>query len=267
MHWQGRIMRALSDDTLKDAANLAFLDQLPPTAQRVWRQRARWLRTVDQLAENQLLQPEVRRFDRFVDTFRCLGESDELALQIRFSLSPIQRDAFDLYLEGLYETSRYRARIDTIDQHDAMLRRVSHLFAVLPDLDADDAALIVDFGALDMAYNNLRDVDEDLRHGVCHFPADALARFGLDPTTLHPGRTLSAFLRWWVAEQLPVLRGRATPFLRRLVHPSVAAMRDACLARYGQIEHDLRAAQYDPSLFSVIYWERVRRALTIRTAA
>jgi phytoene synthase len=267
-------------DAAKDADNLAFLASLPADVRAVWQERCRLLRWVDQLAER-----DRWGWVAFLRTWR----RDEWLGQI--AAEPFSEEVFAIWsawFEAVPRGTRRRNQIEhawatwldalsadygrstvprTLEEHDQMLLDVGGFFRLLPYLTPEQWESIGDFGALDQAWNNVRDIAEDAEAERCYFPTAALRDFGLIPADIMTGAVLrwvawKRFMSFWLDEHLPSLRERAQPFLGATdLHPSVAAMRACCLRRYERVERVLRGVDYDYRAFPKVYAAEVRREL------
>lgn len=279
--------QALGDDALKDEDNVSFLAKLPLTQQADWLLRLRWLRIADRLAENELLEPSYQRFASFCADWRCFIERREIAgeheatwREMRFvwftaagePKEPLAIAAWGEYLDALRDYAPGRASLATLHDHDLMLMRLSgSLFSTFPYLLDSQRKAIARFGMLDQMMNNLRDVSEDLAHGLCYFPDDILAGFGVRSDALITGEAIgtpgfNALSRFWIDDYLPRIREGANAFLAiDDLHPSLIQMRDAFLRRYERIERVFRECEFDYLAFPATYWSTVReeRALPL----
>jgi phytoene synthase len=277
--------RALSDDALKDHDNASWVLSLEDDVRGEWVRRIRWIRLVDRLAENEWFEPEARRFGAFIESFGALlhGASIDERSPHADVLAGVRDDwlrvgevgaraqALTAWVDYLGALSQYHHPaicIETLDEHDEMLFRLSgRIFQLVPFLDEGAWGPAGEFGRLDQFFNNLRDLEEDGASGVCYFPADVLARFGLSEAAVCDGTCLdrpgyAALMRFWLDEHLPVLRERAAPFLTtRAVHPSVAVMREHTIRRHARIERAFREVEFDFHRFREHYWAEVRAGL------
>jgi phytoene synthase len=277
-------IRALANDADKDDENVGFLAERPLLEQAEWLTRFRWLRVADRLAENELLQPDLARFTAFRAEWRAFVDAGEvsgehgatwLEMQSRRRLAPGDAcslntscvGAFDRYLAALRDYTRPALEIPTLAEHDRMLRRVTgNGVCVFPYLLESQHAAAVGFGMLDQMLNNLRDIAEDAAHGMCFLPRDVLARYGVTVRSLLDGSAIGTaaygrMMTFWVETHLPYVREQAAAFLTANdLHPSLAAMRDASVARYARIERVFRACGGDFRWFQREYWGEVEKA-------
>lgn len=266
-------------DAAKDADNLAFLAALPADERAVWLERCRLLRWVDQLAER-----DRWGWVAFLRTWR----RDEWLGQI--AAEPFSEKVFAIWsawFEAVPRGARRRNQIEhawatwldalsadygrstvprTLEEHDGMVADVGGFFRLFPYLTPEQWETIGAFGALDQAWNNVRDIWEDATAGRCFFPEETLLHHGtfreevMADAVYRPNWL--GFMRFWLDEHLPTLRERARPFIEALdLHPSVAAMRECCLARYERVERVLRGADYDYRAFPEVYAAEVRREM------
>lgn len=266
-------------DSLKDADNLSFLAGQPADVRAVWLERCRLLRWVDQLAER-----DRRGFGWFLRAWRAgehsrfvpegWGEYAKFVHAIGRAWAPTslfeQERALRTWAHWLDALAADYGRSlvpATLDQHDEMAEHVGGFFTLFPYLTADQRQSIEAFGALDQAWNNVRDIAEDAAAGRCYFPELELNRFQLSRHSVIGGgarRYLGwvDFMSFWLGEHLPRLRERASAFLSATdLHPSVGAMRASCLRRYERIERVMRAVDFDYRAFPEAYEAEVRREL------
>jgi phytoene synthase len=280
MSWAPRIRSsdfdAVADDAAKDDENVAFLDALPLAQQAEWLARLGWLRLADRLSENQIVEPHARRFEIFHAEWRRAFDPDaaiprEYAgvwREMRASLheEPRALAAWDDYLDALSDYTRANLEIPTLEEHDRMLRRLTgNVFAVFPYLRDSQREAAVRFGALDQMTNNVRDLAEDAARGLCFFPSDVLARFELSRASLLHGSAIGtpgyrAMMRFWLDEHLADVRRDADEFTAMSdLHPSLARMRETCLARHAKIERVLRDCDLNYREFPDVYWRSSSR--------
>lgn len=269
-------VRALADDARKDDENIGFLAGLPLAQQAEWLARFRWLRVADRLAENEMLEPGDRRFSTFVDEWRSLvacaridGEHTDVWREMRAAWwtpqgsvrEPMAVACFGRYLEALRVYTRPGLVLRTIGDHDAMLRGISgNGVCVFPYLREEQRDAAARLGMLDQMMNNLRDLAEDASHGLCYFPRDVLARFGLHAEAMLDGsavgtRAYAGMMRFWLDEHLASVRLAAAAFGSLAgLHPSLVAMHRSSLVRHARIERVFRACRLDPVAFVREYW-------------
>jgi 15-cis-phytoene synthase len=263
-----------ASDSLKDADNLAFLADQPADVRAVWIERCRLLRWVDQLAESDrwAFAQFVRQWLR-VTTQGAAGPGglEEMAFAVRAAWGHGYAGrrvlAWSTWLHAIAADYGSSLAPVTLEQHDAMVEHVGGFFRLFPYLTADRWEAIGAFGALDQAWNNVRDIAEDAAAGKCYFPEQELYRFGIDrqvvlDTSYSRGVGWRRFAAWWLSEYLPTLRERARPFLSATdLHPSVEAMRDASLRRYARVERVLRGLDFDYRAFPEAYEGEVKREI------
>lgn len=248
--------RGIGDDASKDADNAAWVMDLDPEPRAEWIRRIRWIRVADRLCESDRIDPGARRFgalcDRFGATRReASGDPTRAALL----------DACAGYLHALHDYHEGPLALRTLREHDAMLLRLSgHLFQIFPYLRPEHASAAAELGRVDQLVNNLRDLDEDARHGLCYFPDDVLGRFQLTRERVISGECARspawrAMMGFWLDEHLPALRRRAAPFLAaRDLHPSLEIMRGWTVDRHARIVRALREVDLDFRDFPAHYW-------------
>src|SRR5712671_5447 len=166
---------ALSDDALKDFDNAAWVRDLPASIRPAWVERIRAIRIADRLAENATLH-----------VVRSTGDGVSETLE---GACPAGQAAWTKYLAALRAYHGRDLRLRTIADHRRMLDRLSgSLLQLVPFLLPHHFAAIRAFGVLDQFFNNLRDLAEDAAQGICYFPEDVLARFGLRREDVVSGR-------------------------------------------------------------------------------
>jgi phytoene synthase len=266
-------------DSLKDAEALAFLAGQPADVRAAWEERCRWLRAVDRLSEaDRWVLGQFLRLWRRSEYLRCVPGPDELHAGLIRSIgrawapaSLFERDrsleTWSCWLDALAADYGRSLVPATLEQHDAMVRDVGGFFRLFPFLTAEQWESIAAFGALDQAWNNVRDIAEDAAAGRCYFPEAELKGRGLRREDFAVGRGAwspgwRSFMTFWLGEHLPRLAERARPFLAATdLHPSVEAMRSSCLHRYARVERVLRGLDFDYRAFPAAYAAEVRREL------
>lgn len=262
---------ASSPDSLKDAEALAFLAGQPADVRGVWLERCRLLRWVDQIAESDrwAFGEYVRRWIAVDSMGAHVSERDDLTDWVDATSRAFRRPRMG-YTEYAWATWLHALAADygrslvpvTLEQHDHMVLEVGGFFRLFPFLSPEHWEAIGAFGALDQAWNNVRDLAEDAEAGRCFFPEQELRRFfGAAPRSPAPQtRAWKSFMTFWLDEHLPTLADRARPFLSATdLHPSVAALRSSCLRRYARVERVLRALEFDYRAFPEAYWAEVRK--------
>jgi len=153
----------LSDDALKDFDNAGWVAGLAGQVRKEWIERIRAIRLADRMVESGL---------RGLHIVRNEAEAFEDA-------APEVRAAWDRYLTAL-DAYHGDLQVRTLADHREMMDRLSgSLLQLVPFLQPHHFEPVRAFGVLDQFFNNLRDLAEDTAAGVCYFPDDVLARFGL----------------------------------------------------------------------------------------
>ncbi|TAD79559.1 MAG: phytoene/squalene synthetase [Oscillatoriales cyanobacterium] len=172
--------------------------------------------------------------------------------------------AWDRYLDAILTYHRDDLRIATLADYETMLETLAgSFFQILPFLSPAQWEAAYHFGAVDQFYNNLRDIDEDARQGICYFPQEVLDRFGVSRSQVLDRSCIGtpefhAMMVFWLDDYLPKLRRRAFKLvLAQDLHPSWVILRDWSLHRYARIERVLRDCQFDFVAFQSVYWEAV----------
>jgi 15-cis-phytoene synthase len=252
----------VGDDALKDFDNAGFVAELPGPVRKAWVERIRAIRVADRIAEDRARRGGLH-----------LVQDDGLS-QAFDGAAPEVLEAWDRYLDGLAAYHGREVRVTTLADHGAMLDRLSgSLLQLVPFLRPAHFEAVRAFGVLDQFFNNLRDLAEDTAQGICYFPEDVLARFGLRREDVLGGawrflagwRELMAF---WLDQYLPELEREAARFDEcNDLHPSVARMRSEFRARYARIASLLRAVDFDFEKFAEEYWADVGSRASAAIAA
>mgnify|MGYP001793989543 FL=1 len=176
-----------------------------------------------------------------------------------FSLKAWQR-----YIHAIASYHRHDLRIQSLADYERAIDRLGGaLFQILPDLRPDLAGGAHAFGALDQCYNHLRDLQEDTQSGLCYFPADILASFGLHPADFATSNIFKKsgyrkFMEFWLRDYIPAKRFQAEQFASRPDLPQTwRSLCDWSLDRYRRIETCLARCDYSYIDFSSAYWPSV----------
>ncbi|NEQ31529.1 MAG: squalene/phytoene synthase family protein [Leptolyngbya sp. SIO4C5] len=274
---------AIADDALKDEDNAAWLVHLAPDIQQAWIQRLYWLRWIDRLAEQDQLLQHSSEFENFYHAWKRLFETGEIAAehqhwQILNYLAQLgvteQGEAnvslrvWDRYIEAMRDYHQPNLAIETLHDYEQMLERIAgSFFQCFPFISAQHRQAICYFGLVDQFYNNLRDLREDALQGVCYFPEEVLANFGVKRSEIlsmtcfdRPG--YFQMMQFWTEEYLPRVRQQTVSLiLAQDLHPSWEMLRDWCIHRYNRVERVLQICHYDFQQFPERYWFEVRRDL------
>ncbi|MFL5446832.1 MAG: squalene/phytoene synthase family protein [Myxococcales bacterium] len=239
---------ALSDDALKDFDNAGWVAALPGQVRKQWIERIRAIRLADRVVESGTPGLHV---------VRNQAEAFEGA-------APEVRAAWNRYLAAL-DAYHGDFQLRTLAEHREMMDRLSgSLLQLVPFLQPHHFEPVRAFGVLDQFFNNLRDLAEDTAAGICYFPDDVLARFGLCREDVLSGRWRSMsgwrkLMSFWLDEYLPALEREAARFDEcNNLHASVARMRDEFRLRYARIESLFREVDFDFERFAEEYWGEVR---------
>jgi phytoene synthase len=241
----------LSDDALKDFDNAGWVRELPASILPAWVERIRSIRLADRLAENA--------------TLHIVRTADDAVAETLEGAAPAAQSAWKRYLAALRAYHGRNLKLRTMADHRRMLDRLSgSLLQLVPFLLPHHFEAIRAFGVLDQFFNNLRDLAEDAAQGICYFPEDVLARFGLSREDVVSGRCrdMSAWrelMVYWLDEYLPELERAAARFDRcDDLHPSVLRLRSEFRARYARIFDLFCAVDFDFEQFAEKYWSEVR---------
>ena len=274
---------AITNDSLKDEDNAAWVLQLESSVRREWIERITWIRVVDRLAEGELIERHSSGFWRFREGWKSLMASgcvnpakDYQGILAKIhdrwftGSSPdwVSIRAWDRYVDAIETYHQPNLTIDTLMDYEDMLGGLAGSFSqVLPFLAQRHQELVFHLGVLDQFYNNLRDLGEDANRGICYFPTQVLGQFGLNRSDIlqlrcfdHPG--YYQLMQFWMDEYLPTLRAQAGDLtLLEDLHPSWQILRDWSLYRYSRIERILRRVDLNFVRFQNLYWAEVKSDL------
>jgi 15-cis-phytoene synthase len=277
--------RAISDDSLKDEDNAAWVATLDSESRSAWLDRIKWIRLADRLAESDLLAAGQSEFSQFWQTWQTLHHTGQIPVDAAYpdilrqmqeqwvgpsvnAVATLNRQAWDRYLTALNRYHQKNLVIDRLSHHTQMLEELAgSFFQVLPDLSAAHWPAVYYFGAVDQFYNNLRDLREDAEQGICYLPTEVLDRFGVTRQAMldcsavtNPG--YRPMMQFWVEDYRSQLYQRAGRFIRMPdLHPAWAILRAWSLNRYQRIERVLRQCDYDYGQFPQDYWPVVQQEL------
>ncbi|HEY9618470.1 MAG TPA: squalene/phytoene synthase family protein [Microcoleaceae cyanobacterium] len=280
------LYEAIADDTLKDEDNAAWVTELEPEVRNEWVQRIRWIRLVDRLAEQDLLDPSSHQFYTFfmewkevVETGQLPTESIYTEIWLNLHARCWQRDGWTDYLmirawqRYLSAIARYHVPnlvIYSLDHYEMMLKTLAgSFFQLFPYLPRHYRQAVCYFGAIDQFYNNLRDLHEDAVQGICYLPQELLQQYGVGQEeilqfTASQNPAYHRMMHFWLDDYLPRLRHQADQILNANdLHPSWQILRDWSLHRYHRIEQIFRACNFDYEQFPRVYWAGVQQELPI----
>lgn len=273
---------AVSEDACKDEDNARWVLELETPIQNKWLQHLRWIRLIDRLAENELIDAANHDFQNFRSDWQTLLETGQVAhntqhhailTELRsqwFShtgqpLDPISIAAWSQYLEA---SNRYHAanlEIRTFAEYEQMLIELGgSFFQVFPFLQEKYQQAASYFGVVDQFYNHLRDLQEDTQQGICYFPLELLNHFGVSKNELLDRRArlnpnYQTMMAFWLDEYLPRLRRKVRPLITAQdLHSSWQILCFWSIHRYRRIERVFRRCQFDYAKFPKIYWEQVQ---------
>jgi 15-cis-phytoene synthase len=276
---------AIADDSIKDEDNAAWVMELDLEVRQAWIDCISWIRLVDRLAEEELLDPQRQDFQQFRKDWNELKASAQIpctakhykALQgmhdrwfkeLSNPISQMSIHSWDRFVQASAHYHREILTFKDLKQFETMLKALgSSFFQVFPFLEAHHWRIVGQFGMVDQFYNILRDLREDAEQGICHLPTDVLHYFGVSRDEMldlrayqNPG--YRSMMRFWLYDYLPRLHRQAYPFiLASDLHPSWQILRDWSLRRYKRIERIFRRCDYDYVRFSYVYWREVKRDL------
>jgi phytoene synthase len=278
---------AIADDAIKDEDNAAWVMELPPAERQAWIERIGWIRNIDRLAEQDLLDCEQSEFQDFQTAWQTLWATGQVPAaapqrevlcamhrhwfeQPQAPINQLSIQSWDRYVQALHRYHRENLVLETLEDFELMLNQLAaSFFQVLPFLQEQHWQAAGQFGVVDQFYNILRDLREDAEQSICYLPLELLDRFGVTRTEVlqlraseNPG--YPAMMRFWMYDYSHTLYRKAYPFiLAPDLHPSWEILRDWCLYRYRRIERILRYSQYDYVQFPQRYWREVKRELAL----
>lgn len=274
--------RAFADDSLKDEDNAAWVMQLEPGCACEWLKRIGWIRLVDRLAENELIEATSYNFQQFRVGWHLLRSQGrvepgnpypEVLTDIRdrwFSgylsrIDYLSIQSWNTYVDAIATYHQPNPIVESLAQYETMLKNLGgSCFQVLPFLSEAHWESAGCWGVVDQFYNNLRDLREDAEQGVCYFPTEILNRFGVSREEIlllrcftNPG--YYQLMQFWLDDYLPQIRKKTFGLLLASeLHPSWEILRDWSLHRYSRIERLFRRCQFNFVLFSRFYWSEVK---------
>lgn len=278
---------AIADDALKDEDNAGWVMQLEPEIQQEWVERIRWIRLVDRLAESGLTCPYAAGFQDFMVAWQILQQQGTLPKNSPYIsilagmrdrwfdaqgriLQPATVNAWNHYVEAIAAYSVPDLTITSCGDYEQLLNRLAgSFFQVLPFLAEHHRADACQFGVVDQFYNHLRDLQEDMTHGICYFPLELLNEFGLCRADFFTHRVLKdanyyKMMQFWLDVYLPRIRRRVRYLMTsRDLHPSWKTLCDWSVCRYRRIEQVFRECEFDYTRFPHAYWKRVRSELPL----
>ncbi|UBF28482.1 squalene/phytoene synthase family protein [Kovacikia minuta CCNUW1] len=277
--------QAVADDSLKDEDNAAWVMELESRVKEEWIERISWIRLVDRLAENELVDSSSSEFRKFYTGWKelltkgrigseCTYRDVLISIRDRWfkdstnSIHRLSIHSWDRFLEATARYHRSNLVIETLEQYTTMLEALSgSCFQVLPTLPEKYWQAAAAFGALDQFFNNLRDMREDAEQGICYLPAELLSEFEVSRDeilnlTACQNPNYTAMMRFWIDGYLPRLRQKTYDLMvAEDLPPSWEIWRDWSFHRYRRIERVFRGCQFNYSLFPHVYWYEVQRDL------
>lgn len=280
------LYKAVADDALKDEDNAAWVTELKPEVQDKWVQRIRWIRFVDRLAEQDLLNPSSHQFYTFFMEWKGVIKTGNVPegsiyteilvdLRDRWWRQDGRTDylAIRTWQRYLSAIARYHVPnlvIATLSQYETMLKTLAgSFFQLFPYLSQAYRPAVYHWGAIDQFYNNLRDLYEDAAQGICYLPNELLQQYGVHreeifQLTACQNPNYHRMMQFWLDNYLPKLQYQTQPiFSADDLHPSWQILRDWSLHRYNRINQVFRACNFNYEEFSRIYWSVVQQELPI----
>ncbi|WP_199290095.1 squalene/phytoene synthase family protein [Leptolyngbya sp. FACHB-36] len=280
---------AVSDDSLKDEDNAAWVMTLEPDIRSEWLERISWIRLMDRLAETALIHPDRSDFQQFCFQWTQLNQGslqiDSVDSEILTAMGarwfqsasvPQKHCLLKTWTQYFAALARYHTphlTLQTIGQYETMLEELGgSLFQVLPFLSAQHRQFVRAFGALDQFYNTLRDLREDAERNICYLPSDLLDAFGVSRAAivqLHAVETpgYRPMMQFWLEHNLPQLHRAASDLIGATdLHESWQILRDWSLYRYRRIEQVFRECNFDYVQFPHLYWAQVKQELPVLMA-
>ncbi len=281
------VYAAIADDSLKDEDNAAWVMHLEAEEKSAWIERISWIRLIDRLAEQDLLNPTGSEFQRFREDWQWMLQTGQVkpgcsqdalftAMHDAWFSNPFDTtnqlsiQAWDRYLRALERYHSQALVLETFQDFETLLEEIAaSYFQVLPFLPAHQWFAAGQFGVVDQFYNILRDLHEDSKQGICYLPTELLDRFGISRSeilqltaTENPGYI--EMMQFWVEDYLPLLYRKAYPLILASDLPaSWQNLREWSIHRYKRIERIFRRCNYDYLKFPQFYWNEVQRELAL----
>ncbi|MGI0489320.1 squalene/phytoene synthase family protein [Pantanalinema rosaneae CENA516] len=280
---------AVADDTLKDEDNAAWVTELESDVQNEWVQRIRWIRWIDRLAEQDLLNPGSHQFYTFFMEWKGVVETGQVAagsIYTEFLLPLYDRwwqstgvidypaiRAWQRYLSAIARYHIPNLVIPTLDQYEMMLKALAgSFFQLFPYLPRQYRQAAYSLGAIDQFYNNLRDLSEDAVQGICYLPEELLQEYSVRREeilqfTAYQNPNYHRMMQFWLENYLPRLHHQAQEILAAEdLHPSWQILRHWSLHRYHRIIEVFRACNFNYAEFPRMYWAMVQHELPLLLA-
>lgn len=179
-------------------------------------------------------------------------------------VSADEKGALDRYVEATRRYHGSTALLETIAEHEQMLRELSgSILLSMPDAPSSDLhGEVVTLGAVDQLYNDVRDVVEDVVAGLCRFPNEMLARFRISRTDFLArefGRVGARSLFRFIVDDVGPRMRRSCSRLRRSRLTSATWQRLVVEfdRRHDFFESVVRASDYYAPKFTLGYWQVV----------
>lgn len=277
--------QAVADDALNDEDNAAWVMTLEYQTRAEWIERIRWIRLIDRLAEDEMLNANHSQFQQFQHNWNqllrgtmvepgCPHQDVLLRMQACWFnqaselYNNTQIQAWSHYLQAIahYHTTKFT--ITTLQDYETMALGLSgSFFQVFPYITLHYQPSVAYLGVVDQFFNNLRDLQEDAQQGICYLPKSLLDHFGVKVEEVldfsacdHRG--YHKMMQFWLGNYLPKINQNLTSLVAAEdLHPSWKLCRDWCLHRYHRIERVFCECNFDYTLFPSCYWSQVQQEL------
>src|SRR3989449_1356202 len=278
----------LLDDSLKDEDNVGWVMQLSSREIKDWITILQWVRVPDRLLERDRFEGESGDYGyaNFVEDWRKLRRDRsvspsspfaELFRQIRSRWQrekPTERElrVWDQYLDSLKRYVRPSVEIVGMKEYRRALFGLSGtFFQALPHAPKLYKAQVGMLGMLDQFFNNLRDLFEDTKRGICYYPLSLLEQFRISPDELStlvtkPDRRFVALNQNLLSSFASGLQARIAPLL--LANPIDRSWRlllENTMIRHNRVEYVMRLSQFNAREFRATYWDHVRKDIRKQT--
>lgn len=273
-----------TSDSLKDEDNVSWVMELDEPERKDWIDILQWIRAPDRLLERDRFETHNSNygFQSFLEdwkklrTYGTINKDSPFAtlfenLKYRWNVEGLTNDdmkSWDQYLESLKTYLHPETKIRSMEDYERALYGLSGtFFQALPHAPKDVKNAVGSLGILDQFYNNLRDLEEDTKRGICYFPVELLEKFGIDRTEIskiiYTGEErFSNMMEYLLSSFVTDIKKKTTPlFSRETDHYSWKLMLDNVLARHSRIEYVSRVSSYNMKIFNQIYWNLVKSDL------
>jgi len=277
---------SVTDDSLKDEDNVAWIMELQENEIKEWVKVLKWIRVADRLLERDVFQKSINNFSYTFKDFisdwnklRATGEIDNNSLfaslfkelKLRWDKEKLIEEnlkIWDLYLDSLVKYVKPNVTIHDMTEYENALYGLSGtFFQAFPFAPNNYMKEIGILGTIDQFYNNLRDLYEDITRGICYFPISLLKEFELhvndmENQIIEPDIQFIRLNEYLLSFFVSKLKTNIAPLLSANgLHHSWQLLLKNVLSRHSRIEYVFRLCNYNAKQFNVKYWNFVRADL------